>query len=895
MKLLALFLLATSISLAAELSTGQAARLLIGQTTFTFQESGASQTLVGGVGGIAYANDTLFVADSNYVGAAPSNNRVLIYKNLSTMLPKPTDILLYHQRCPVCVGTATVVLGQPDFTTTDVVIPSSNQTLRTPTAVATDGVRLAVADTDNNRILIWNSIPSTNQAPADIVVGQPDFQTTAAVRPPTASSLRGPQGVWLQGGKLYVADTFNNRVLIWNQIPAANGVAADIVLGQPDFLALPESDPYNASGNVKDTTMFSPVSVTSDGQRLYVTDLGFDRILIWNSIPTRTQQAADVVIGQPDMTTAGPNSSPKLCASTGTDDSGNALYPPRCGATLDTPRYALSDGQKLFITDGGGDRVLIFNAVPTTNGQAADVVLGQQTMEYNVSGSSDNPLAQSSSDTVRTPLSLAWDGTNLFVTDPFNRRIMVFSAADKAIPHAGVRNAASWYIYAQGSIGLGGAIQENDEVTVTIGDKTYVYKVLSNDTIKNVVTQLVNLINAGDGDPLVYAVANLGKATVLVVAKAEGDAGNLISYNAVASTAALITVAVSGNTLRGGQNSAQVAPGTLVEILGEGLSDETAVASFVPNDLPTSLGGVRVYFDGIEAPLLYVSPTQINAQIPFEVLDTTSLNAFVRIEHSDGSVSVTSPVAVPIILQNPGIFAFAGQEPRQAVALHFSSQATGTISVDGSVLAGDVGVVIVDGRRYSYTVQEADTLVSIMNGLIAEINNDPKVEAFSSGWYSRIRLRARVPGPEGNSIRIGADVSGTSLLLTPFNATLCCANVAGSLVTQENPALPGETIIVYATGLGLITPDEARQTINTGSKYVGPELNSPVSFVSSRAGDTTVNVLDSGLKPGTFSLYEIDLELNSSQPTDMLTPLTISQDVYSSNVVTVPVFNPSAP
>ena len=44
------------------------------------------------------------------------------------------------------------------------------------------------------------------------------------------------------------------------------------------------------------------MSVTSDGQRLYVTDLGHNRVLIWNSIPTQNGQAADVVVGQPNMT-----------------------------------------------------------------------------------------------------------------------------------------------------------------------------------------------------------------------------------------------------------------------------------------------------------------------------------------------------------------------------------------------------------------------------------------------------------------------------------------------------------------------------------------------------------------------------------------------------------------
>jgi hypothetical protein len=51
-----------------------------------------------------------------------------------------------------------------------------------PTAVASDGSILAVADTSNNRILIWKSIPTTFGQPADIVLGQKDFTSVTLVK-----------------------------------------------------------------------------------------------------------------------------------------------------------------------------------------------------------------------------------------------------------------------------------------------------------------------------------------------------------------------------------------------------------------------------------------------------------------------------------------------------------------------------------------------------------------------------------------------------------------------------------------------------------------------------------------------------------------------------------------
>src|SRR5689334_21194559 len=76
-------------------TTGQAARLVIGQPTFTAQDTNSSDIIVGGVSGLAYAADTLFVADSNRVGSSPNNHRVLLYQNLSGMLPSPTATLTY--------------------------------------------------------------------------------------------------------------------------------------------------------------------------------------------------------------------------------------------------------------------------------------------------------------------------------------------------------------------------------------------------------------------------------------------------------------------------------------------------------------------------------------------------------------------------------------------------------------------------------------------------------------------------------------------------------------------------------------------------------------------------------------------------------------------------------
>lgn len=334
MKHLALLFLATCVALPAQAQvdflTGQGAREVIGQPTFTFEgvNNAASAALLGAVSGVAYANNSLFVVDSNLHGLLPPNdNRVLIYSNISQYIYDPTAEIPQGSRCPVCIGNpsvgqANLVLGQPDFLTTT--NPFTTQSgFRNPTGIASDGNILVVADTDNNRVLIWNTIPTTIDQPADVVLGQSSF--TAAAIGLTSSALRGPQGVWVQGKQLFVADTDNSRVLVWNSIPTSNNQAADLVLGEPNFTTAPPPTTSDLAPTA--SNLFDPVSVTSDGTHLFVTDLGHNRVLIWNSIPTQNGQPADVVVGQPNMTSELDNGFIATCVATSTDADGYPVYP----------------------------------------------------------------------------------------------------------------------------------------------------------------------------------------------------------------------------------------------------------------------------------------------------------------------------------------------------------------------------------------------------------------------------------------------------------------------------------------------------------------------------------------------------------------------------------------
>jgi len=101
-----------------------------------------------------------------------------------------------------------------------------------------------------------------------------------------------------------------------------------------------------------------------------------------------------------------------------------------------------------------------------------------------------------------------------------------------------------------------------------------------------------------------------------------------------------------------------------------------------------------------------------------------------------------------------------------------------------------------------------------------------------------------------------------------------------------------KTILIYGTGLGTVEPLAATQAEETGAKYKGPALNDPRAFVSSLAGGSTANVISANLAPGMVGVYEVRLELGLGTPASPLTQLTISQDIYTSNIVTIPVITP---
>ncbi len=275
----------------------------------------------------------------------------------------------------------------------------SSSTMYAPRGVWLDDERLVVCDSGNHRVLIWNSIPTEDQTPADIVLGQPNFESegpAARGRGPE-NGLHLPTGVIIAEGKLLVADAWHHRILVWNEIPAGSDTPPDFAIGQPDLSEVET----NRGGNPSLKGMYWPYGIAWIDGRLYVSDTGNRRVLVWNSLPT-ADRPADVMFGQP----------------TETDSEENRGGPVAADSFRWPHDFAGHDGS-LFVADAGNHRVVCWNAHPEAD-CPADSVIGQK----DFLSAYELPYDTQGSQRLRFPYAIDVCEQVLAVADTANNRVL---------------------------------------------------------------------------------------------------------------------------------------------------------------------------------------------------------------------------------------------------------------------------------------------------------------------------------------------------------------------------------------------------------------------------------------------------------------------------------------
>ncbi|MGA2736293.1 MAG: glycoside hydrolase family 30 beta sandwich domain-containing protein [Bryobacteraceae bacterium] len=208
---------------------------------------------------------------------------------------------------------------------------------------------------------------------------------------------------------------------------------------------------------------------------------------------------------------------------------------------------------------------------------------------------------------------------------------------------------------------------------------------------------------------------------------------------------------------------AALSPGELFSIYGVNLAAEAQQPLLLP--LPATMAAASVEIGGIAAPLVYVSPSQINAQVPWEAAPGS---ATLTVTHA----GVTASQRVMIAAAGPALFAL-------------------------------------------YGTQEA-----------AALNQDYSVNS------------------------------------------------------QDNPAAPGQAILLFGTGFGAVSP-----AVPTGEPAGADPLSQVTAKVTATVGGAPAEALFAGLAPGFAGLWQINLTL--PEGTSGAAPVIISVGGVASATATV--------
>jgi NHL repeat len=382
----------------APLLAVQGARVILGATDdplgLAVPVVPSAASMFGPRGVCAAGDGSLWVSDTGH-------HRILGWRRMPEADNVPADILF----------------GQPAFDREgrNAGGNTSADTLNVPTGITAcgcEGAGLAVADAWNHRVLIWHRRPTASHQRPDVVLGQADFdqgESNRGADRPSASTLFWPYCVAWDGSRLWVADSGNRRVLMWQGLPQANGAPAELVLGQHDFDARDE----NGGGAPTASSMRWPHAITFPAGGLCIADAGNNRLMRWLREPQTNNAPADVMVGQ---------------AGTALVEHNQGSYYPDA-ACLNMPYGAAVVDDLIAVADTANSRLLAWRIADlSAHGSNAHALAAQA--DWNSKG--DNRWLPAARDSVCWPYSVALApgaagaGHTLLVADSGNNRVMLW-------------------------------------------------------------------------------------------------------------------------------------------------------------------------------------------------------------------------------------------------------------------------------------------------------------------------------------------------------------------------------------------------------------------------------------------------------------------------------------
>jgi uncharacterized protein (TIGR03437 family) len=253
---------------------------------------------------------------------------------------------------------------------------------------------------------------------------------------------------------------------------------------------------------------------------------------------------------------------------------------------------------------------------------------------------------------------------------------------------------------------------------------------------------------------LTIPASQLSMGIVAISAAYSGDA----TFGASAASVSVTVLPPTALTISGATNAASFrqvfAPGMIVAVFGSAMAGSVQSAPLVP--LPNQLSGTSVTINGYLSPLYFISPTQINVQIPYYI---TSGAAVLKVTYNGQSATTQ----INVTDTAPGIF---------------TNAATGGPVPNESAKRGDTITLFVTG--------EGSVTPSTVSGNIPSTNATPKpVQALSltvggiaatvpfygvPGWAIGVtQVNYTIPmtaplGPQPVSVSVGGVVSPAAIL-----------------------------------------------------------------------------------------------------------------------------------
>jgi trimeric autotransporter adhesin len=502
--------------------------------------------------------------------------------------------------------------------------------LNFPTGVAVDGAgNVYIADTLNLRVRKVASGGAISTA-----AGNGNFSYSGDGLAATRAQLNSPEAVAADlAGNLYIADTGNNvvrRVASDGTIAslAGNGQAGSAA-GQ---LNAPQGLAVDASGNV------------------YIAD-------------TQNARVVKVAAGGAITTVAG-NGTP------GYGGDGGAAT----GAQLSSPMGLAADTSgNLYIADFSNSRVRKVASDGTIT-----TVAGNGSAGYSGDG---GPAANAQ---LNLPQDVAVDAAgNLYIADTGNtviRRVTsggaISTVAGTGFP--GFSGDGGQATSAQ--LGNPTAVAADAVGNVYIADSGRIRRVLPGGIILTIAGTGVRGYS-GDGGPAAAAALNAPSGI------ASDASGNLFVADTGNNAVRLLQPGGSGVTIQSVVNGASnlagaVSPGEVVVLYGSGMGPGQLVQYTLGSDgkVGTNLAGTSVFFNGMAAPVIYTSGSQVGAVVPYSI---SGANASVTVVYQGQS---SAPVTVPVADVTPGVFTSDGSGQGQAVAINVADS-----SINGSAHPANSG------------------------------------------------------------------------------------------------------------------------------------------------------------------------------------------------------------